>query len=475
MKDRTMTATTANLSSAHHLRFADEMRATLRLAAPIAAAQIAQIGMGTTDTVLLGGLGRDALAAGGLGAMLFFTILSLLQGMVSAVSILVAHARGAGDESRIAPALRAGVLVATCAALPLMAVLSQAETILRAVHEPAALAAAVSPYERILLWGTLPAMWMAVQRAYLAAMDRPQLIMTVTVTALIMNGFLNYGLMHGAFGLPNMGYVGSAMASAITLWCQMGATAVGMGRILALKRFRLWGTVEWPLVRELLHLGWPIAITIGVETMLFFAGGLLMGIVGATALAAHQISLNVAALMFMVPLGIGQAANVRVGYHTGAGAHRAARRAALAAFTLGIMFAMVSASVMVGAPRRIALLFGLNLANPADAEVIALAARLLLIAAAFQLADGLQTIASGILRGLKDTRTPMILAAIGYWIFGFPTAWVLGLHFGFGAIGVWVGLAFSLVMAALMLVSRFWIMSGRAIAADAAKPLAAQI
>ncbi|TAL05235.1 MAG: MATE family efflux transporter, partial [Chloroflexota bacterium] len=318
MKDRTMTATTANLSSAHHLRFADEMRATLRLAAPIAAAQIAQIGMGTTDTVLLGGLGRDALAAGGLGAMLFFTILSLLQGMVSAVSILVAHARGAGDESRIAPALRAGVLVATCAALPLMAVLSQAETILRAVHEPAALAAAVSPYERILLWGTLPAMWMAVQRAYLAAMDRPQLIMTVTVTALIMNGFLNYGLMHGAFGLPNMGYVGSAMASAITLWCQMGATAVGMGRILALKRFRLWGTVEWPLVRELLHLGWPIAITIGVETMLFFAGGLLMGIVGATALAAHQISLNVAALMFMVPLGIGQAANVRVGYHTGA-------------------------------------------------------------------------------------------------------------------------------------------------------------
>ena len=453
--------------SAHNLRFAAELRATLRLAVPISAAQIAQIGMGTTDTVLLGGLGRDALAAGGLGAILFFTITAVLQGMVSAVAILVAHARGAEDESRIAPSLRAGVVVATLTALPLMAVLSQAESILLALHEPPELAALVSPYERILLLGTLPAMWMAVQRSYLAAMNRPQIVLFVTVAALVMNGFLNYGLMHGAFGLPAFGYLGSAMATAITLWTQMAATGVAMSLMTSLRKFRLWGPVAWPLVRELLHLGWPIAITIGVETLFFGTGGLLTGTLGATALAAHQISLNVAALMFMVPLGIGQAANVRVGYHAGAQAPQAAHRAALAAFTIGIVFSCISGTGMVAFPRHIALLFGLNPDNPADADVIALASRLLMIGAAFQLADGLQTIAAGALRGLKDTRTPMIMAAIGYWVIGFPIAWGLGVHLGYGAQGVWVGFALSLVMVALMLVSRFWIMSRRARVAEA--------
>jgi MATE family multidrug resistance protein len=446
-------------------RFAAEMRATLRLAAPIAGAQLAQIGMGITDTVMLGGLGRDALAAGGLGAMMFFTLTMILQGLMSAAAILIAHARGARNEAQIAPVLRAGYLVATCIAVPLMFLLSQAEHFLRAVGEPDALAAVVTPYEHVLLLGTLPAMWMAVQRAYLSAMGRPHLILGVAVPALFVNAFLNYGLMHGAFGLPNLGYVGSAAASATTLWLQMTATAIGIALTPGLKHIRLWGPVEGHLVLELLHLGWPIAVTVGVETLLFGSAGLLTGILGTTALAAHQIALNTAALMFMVPLGIGQAANVRVGYHTGAGAPKEAQRAGFAALSLGVLFSFASALAMVVWPRDIALLFGLDAANQNDAEVVALAARLLLIAAAFQLADGLQAIASGALRGLKDTRLPMILAAIGYWVVGFPIAWALGLHFGYGAQGVWVGLALSLATAALLLVARFWTLSTRAIAA----------
>jgi MATE family multidrug resistance protein len=448
-------------------RFTTEMRATMRLAAPIVGAQMAQIGMGITDTVMLGGLGRDALAAGGLGAMMFFTFVMILQGLMSAAAILIAHARGANDETRIAPILRASYLVATCMAVPLMLLLSQAEHFLRAVGEPEALSVAVAPYENVLLLATPAAMWMGVQRAYLSAMNRPHLIMGVAVTALFVNGFLNYGLIYGAFGLPELGYVGSATASAITLWLQMIATAIGIAATPALRRFQQWGPIEGRLVYEILHLGWPIAVTVGVETMLFGSAGLLTGILGATALAAHQIALTTAAFMFMIPLGIGQAANVRVGYHTGAGQARDARRAGFAALTLGILFSTVSGIVMIAVPRQIALLFGLDPTNPNDAGVIDIAVHLLVIGAAFQLVDGLQAIASGALRGLKDTRLPMILAAIGYWLVGFPVAWALGLHTDWGAQGVWVGLALSLATAAIFLVARFWVLSERAIALQA--------
>jgi MATE family multidrug resistance protein len=454
------------ISALHHPRLAEEVRATVRLAAPIALAQIAQIGMGITDTVLLGGLGRDALAAGALGAMVFFILTTILQGILSAVAIVIAHARGSGDESRIAPALRTGYVVATAMALPLMLVMAYADPILRALQEPAGLAGMVGPYDRILLWATLPAMWLAVQRAYLTAMGRPQLILAVALAALVMNGFLNYGLIHGAFGLPRLGYLGSAFATAITIWVQMLATSLGIAAMSGLKRFHAWGAVSRRDAREIFHLGWPISVTIGVEILLFASGGLLAGILGTTALAAHQIALSVGSLTFMIPHALNQAANVRVGYHSGANAFRAARRAGFVAMAIGIGMSLISAAVMIAWPREIALLF-LKVSTEGDSQVVELAARLLGFCAAFQVVDGLQAIAAGSLRGLKDTRIPMMLAAFSYWVVGFPTAWGLGLHYGHGAPGIWVGLALSLAVAAVLLVSRFWIMSGRAIAKGA--------
>jgi len=444
-------------------RFSKEFSATLRLAAPLALAQLAQMGMGLTDTILLGALGRDALAAGGLGGGLFFTLSAVLQGLVFGVGILVAHARGGDQLEKIPSIVRSGFVIATLVAVPLMIVLWNAEPILLLLGEPPELAHDVARYVRILLFAAPASMWLAVQRSYLAAMGHTRLVMAVAIVALIVNGLLNYGLIHGVAGLPEMGLLGSCTATLIAVWGMMLATAAGMRR--AQPKLRAAQPVEWSVVRELIGLGWPIAITLGVEILLFLVGALMMGVLSTTALAAHQVAINVASLTFMVPLAIAQAANVRVGFHMGAGKPIAARRAAVTAFALGVSFMAAAAVVMLTAPYQIAALFNLRADNPADAEVIAVVVNLLTICAFFQVFDGAQTIAAGALRGMKDTRMPALLAGLSYWGVGFPVAWTLAFPAGWGAAGIWWGLALGLATAAVVLNTRLWRLSGRLMAA----------
>jgi len=448
-----MTATPAPLS------FGQETSATLRLATPLAAAAVAQMGMGLTDTILLGSLGRDALAAGGLGAGLFFTTTAIMQSAMTGVGVLIAHARGSGHGARISPTFRAGTVLALFASVPVMAVLAFLEPILLAVGEPEQLAHDVGRYELILLLGAPASLLLATQRNYLAAINHPHVVMAVTIAALLLNGFLNYGLLHGAWGLPNMGYLGSATASAIALWIMAAATAL-MIRSWADMRTRLFdGPVDWTIVRELFHLGWPIAGTVAVELLLFAAGGLMMGVLGNTALAAHQVAISIASTTFMVPMAISQAVNVRVGFHLGARAPAAARRAGFVAFVLGIGFMLMAAATFLLVPRQLALLFNLDPGVPADAEVIALVVSLLAVGAAFQVFDGAQVITAGALRGYKDTRVPMVLAAFSYWGIGFPVAWVLTFALDIGPTGAWWGLAIGLMAATLLLGARFWRLS----------------
>jgi MATE family multidrug resistance protein len=283
--------------------------------------------------------------------------------------------------------------------------------------------------------------------------------MGVAVAALFVNGLLNYGLIHGAFGLPEMGLLGSCTATLIAVWGMMLATAAGMRRARVQRVAP--SPIEWKVVRELVSLGWPIAITLGVEIALFLVGALMMGVLGTTSLAAHQVAINVASMTFMVPLAMAQAANVRVGFHMGAASPVAARRAAKAAFMLGVGFMTLSAAVMLAAPTQIALLFNLDPGKPADAEVIKVVVELLTICAFFQIFDGAQTIAAGALRGLKDTHVPALLAGLSYWGVGFPVAWTLGFPMAWGATGIWWGLALGLATAAVVLNARFWRLSGR--------------
>jgi MATE family multidrug resistance protein len=452
------------------LRFDREIGATLRLAAPLALAQLAQIAMGVTDTILLGTLGRDGLAAGGLGANLYFTLMVVVAGGLISVSILVAHARGSGAETRIAPILRGGMLLALLASIPPMLLLWNIEPIVLAIGEPPELAHAIAAYDRILLFALPGSLLMATQRNFLAAMGRPWIVMVVALAAITANGLLNYALIHGAWGFPRMGYLGSATATLITLWAMMLAVALAMRLTEGLRAFALAGPVDWDIVRELLALGAPIAAIMAVEIVLFSGAGLLIGRFGTSQLAAHQISINICSFTFMVPLSISQAANVRVGFFMGAESPRAARLSAVAAFVLGIGFMGMTAVTFLTIPSLIAG-FYITASDPNRAEVIAVAVQLLTIAAFFQVFDGAQTISAGALRGLKDTRIPAVVAAIGYWGLGFLPGWVLGVKMGFGAVGIWWGLASGLAAVAISLSIRFWILSGKLIAAQlVAKP-----
>lgn len=453
-----MTRTTRTLSSRSTLApptLGRHAADTARLAGPLAIAQLSQMAMSVTDTVLLGSLGADALAAGGLGANLFFVVVTVLQGVLTSVSVSVAQARGADDESRVPHIYWTGFALSLLLAVPAFALLSFAAPILLALGEPPLLAHHVGEYAAVLRWGA-PASLIGVglMRSFLPAIGAARRLLWISIGCVFFNGFLNYGLIHGAWGLPRLGFLGSAAATAVTVWL----TALVLTALLHLRpshqRFVVARRPTAPLMGELFTIGWPVAITYAVEATLFLATGLLAGLLGEMPLAAHQIALNVASVSFMVPLSIGQAANVRVGYWIGAGVPRAARHAGFVALGLGVAFMTLSALVMVLAPHSIVRLY-LDLDDPANARTVALATTLLGVAAIFQIVDGVQTVGSGCLRAFKDTRVPMVAATLGYWGIGFPTGYALAFHFGMGALGLWWGLAAGLASVAVLMTWRF--------------------
>ena len=439
---------------------------TVRLAAPLAVAQVTQIAMGITDMVLLGSLGSAALAVGGLGTGLFFTTVLVLQGVLSAVAVLVSQARGAGRAERAPAIFRTGLLLTVLLAVPAFALLSAAEPILLALGEPADLAHEVGRYEDVLRWGVPGALLgLGLMRAFLPAIDRPRVILWVTLSAFGVNGLLNYGLIHGVWGLPRLGVLGSATATAATLW---GTGLSLLGIVLLTPSLRHWAVPQptptglrqkhiprrAALFAELLRIGLPVGVTYGVEVTLFQSVGLLAGLIGTASLAAHQIALNVASFAFMVPLALAQAANVRVGFWTGAARPTEARRAGLVAIGLGAGFMALTGIVLLAAPRLIVSLY-LAPGDPGNAETVRIAVSLLFVAAVFQIADGVQAVAAGGLRGLRDTRTPMLLAAFGYWGIGFTSGYALAFRLDAGAAGLWWGLAIGLAVVAVLLTLRF--------------------
>ena len=428
---------------------------TVRLASPLAIAQLAQMAMGVTDTVLLGTIGSEAVAAGGLGASLFFTAVILMQGVLTSVSILVAQARGSGRESETPGLYWAGFLLSLLLIVPPFLLFSAAEPLLLAFGEPPRLASDIGVYLGVLRWGTPGALiGLGLMRAFLPAINRGGMLQWVALGAAAANGVLCYGLIHGEWGLPELGLTGSALSSVIVLW---GAAAVLL--LLVHRRPTVRPAVAWrrPRFRVLgvmLRLGLPVSATFAVEAGLFLAVGLLIGLLGPAALAAQQVALSVLSVAFMIPLAIAQAANVRVGHHVGASDRPGARRAGLVAIGLGAAFELAAAAVLLLIP-DVVVGFYLNRAAPENADAFAIAVGLLGVAVVFQVADGVQCVAAGALRGLGDTRVPFVIAAFGYWGIGFPAAWWLTVRAGWGAPGSWWGLAASLTVVAILLTRRF--------------------
>ncbi|MCB1864511.1 MAG: MATE family efflux transporter [Chromatiales bacterium] len=422
-----------------------------RVAGPLVVTQLVQVGMGFTDTLFAGRLGATALGAVGLGFALWIPALLAMLGILTALSPIVAQLDGAGRTAAIAARVRQALWLAlVVGALASIAVVVS-PALLGPLGIDASLHSPTRDYLDALAWGLPGAALFAALRFTSEGLGRTAPIMLVSLVALAANALLDYVLMFGAFGVPALGVAGAGHATAIVMWMELALLGWYVRRAPALRALGIFARFDPPRRRALaehLALGAPIAGAMLLEVGFFTGIALLMGRWGAAGAGAHQVAVNWAALMFMVPLGIGLAATVRVGQSIGRRDTAGARRAASVALLIGLGFALVSASAMLLIPEAITAAYG------AEAGVAALAVDLLRIAALFQLADALQVVAMGALRGLKDTRVPMWISAIAYWAIGLPLGWWLGVVVYDEPRMLWWGFVAGLVTAAVLLLAR---------------------
>jgi multidrug resistance protein, MATE family len=433
-----------------------EIRATTAVALPLAAANLAQMAMGLTDTIMVGRLGAQPLAAAGLGAALYFTTATAVQGVVNAVAPLAAHALGAGDRARAGRIAGEGLVLGFLLSIPFMGIMATADRLLVLLGYDPALAAEVGRFLRALMLGAPAFIAFSALRSLLSALERTRAIMVVLLCCIISNALLNWVLIYGHFGLPALGIVGSGLASAINQWLMPLGLLLYIRLAPSLASLDVLGGIlprQWRDMTELLHLGLPIAGIIALENGVFLAAGLVVGLFGAAALGAHHVVLNCAATTFMIPLGVSQAATVRVAFELGAGRPDAARLAGFVALGLGMSVMAAGAIVMSTMPRTILSAF-VDVAAPANANLVAIAVQLFALAALFQVSDGMQTVAAGALRGYRDATVPMLLAAVGYWAIGFLGGWLLAFPLGRGATGMWWGLVLGTTVVAGLLTLR---------------------
>ncbi len=447
-------------ASRHHL--AIELAETARLALPMALTQLSQIAMMTTDLAFIGRLGGEAVAAAALAGTVYFVSFTFGMGLTSAVAPLAAQAFGADDPRMVRRSLRTGLWAALLLSLPIMMFPLRGEQILLLLGQAPQTARLAQHYLFGLAWGVAPALWFLAIRSFMGAVNRPQPVLWITLAAIPVNALLVYLLMYGKLGLPRLELFGAGLATTLVncatfiaaLWFATRRRPFSDYHVLA----RLW-RIDWSLMHQLFVIGLPISLAFLMEYGMFSAAALLMGLIGTTALAAHQIALQVTAILFMIPFGISMAATVRVGHAAGRNDAAGVRRAGLVAMLLGIAIALTLTLAVVATRFDIAEFFLSETADDAGATTD-LAATLLLVGASFFVTDAMQSIAVGSLRGLKDTRVPLLFAGLGYWLIGFPLSWLLSFHTRLGATGVWVGLSIGTAVYATLLVLRFRRLSG---------------
>ncbi|MFA7263778.1 MAG: MATE family efflux transporter [Caulobacter sp.] len=436
-----------------------EARALIALAAPMAAAQLAQMAVMTTDVILLGRLSREALAAAAIGNTVYYFAWLLGSGPGFAVSPVIAQILGARprDRARVRATVRMGLWVTMLASLPLMIIMLNARWLLGHLGQEPGLARDAGLFVSMLAFGLPFTLGYQALRSFAAALGKPGASLWVMLAAIVFNGVAGYGLIFGHFGLPRLGLVGSGLATAGSAIFAFVAMLVVIWLTPGLRAYRVFRRAHRPVpvkIRELVRLGLPIGVMNIFEAMLFNTMTLVMGTFGATAVAAHQIALNFASITFMVPLGIGMASTVRVGVAVGRGDLAGARRAGVTAMVLAVGFISLVAVAMVLFGAQIAGLY-LGSGRNGDEAVIVLATQFLLVAAAFQVFDALQVVGAHALRGLKDARMPMVLAGVSYWLAGAPVCILLGVGLKMQGLGIWIGLAFGLAVAAAAMVWRF--------------------
>lgn len=441
-----------------------EAAALVTLALPMIAGNVAWSAIAASDLLLLGRRGASSVAAGALAINLFHALLIFGMGLVTAASPLIATERGRRRHSvrdvrrTVHQTLRAAILFA----LPAWALLWQCESILLAMGQQADLARGAGELMRGLQWALLPFLGFMTLRNFISALERPVWGLLIMLAGVPFNVLAGWALIFGHLGFPELGLFGAGLASTLSSsFLFFGLLAVTLFD-RRFRRYRLMGrfwTSDRERHRQVWALGLPIAITLGFETTVFNASALLMGLIGRDSLAAHAVAIQIAALVFMVPMGIGQAATVRVGIAYGRHDRAGVGRAGWLALMIGTGFAVCAAAALVLLPRTLISAF-LDLSDPANARTASLAVSFLGVAALFQLVDAAQAVGAGVLRGVQDTKVPMIFALVGYWIVGIGVGTLLAFPLHMEGLGIWIGLASGLGVVALLLLIR-WMMRER--------------
>lgn len=436
-----------------------EMAATLRIAGPLAAANLLQMLVYAMDVIFVARLGEEALAASSLSISLFGLMMWCFSGMTGMVAALIAAELGRRRHAvrEVRRSTRMALWLGFALGLGGMAICLFGHEIMLLAGQEHRIAEMAGRFLRVIMWAMVPMIFANVLRGTVSALGRPLFATMITALAIGVSALANYAFVFGHLGAPALGLEGSALASVITAMFSFAAYVVAIRLDRRLRRYRLfgnWWRSEWQRLGELVRTGTPVALTILAEAGLFSGAAFLMGLIGASELAGHAIALQVASLAFQVPFGVGQAATIRVGYHYGAGDSAAIGRAGWVAIVAGTGFMAVTASVMLFAPK---LVLGLYVDTEAarNAHLIGFAVQFMVVAAAFQLFDGLQAVTAGALRGLQDTRVPMAYALFGYWLPGLGTAVGLGFFTPLKGLGVWIGLAVGLVVVALLMLQRW--------------------
>jgi len=433
-----------------------EAGANLALALPIAVAFLAQMATIFVDNVMVGRLGADELAAGGLGANLQFTPLLLGMGVLAGVAAIASHALGAGDRDKAAIVARQGLRLSLALSLPCGLVLLGMILVLPHLgYDPRTVRLA----QGLLLWclpGIPGFLAYSALRFFATAANRPRIVTIVAILSIGVTALSNYLFVYGSFGMPRLGVPGIGLSGTISCWLQFLAVAVYLRVDREFHAFRVFSNLTRPdpVFWEILRLGWPIAGSYMFENGLFVATTLLIAVLGNAALAANAVVGGLCSFTFMIPYAVGQAATVRVGRAVGAREATAAQRAGYTALHLGVIWMLLAAALFLTLPRFLVGLY-VDLSVPGNQPMLAVALTLLPIAALFQVFDGTQAVAGGALRGLKDTRVPMAICFIGYWLVGISAASLLGFWAGYGAVGFWIGLALGLAVTAILLGLRF--------------------
>lgn len=440
------------------LPYAGHARALLALGLPLVGSNLAQIALHVTDTVMLGWYGVTELAAVVIGGATFFVLFILGSGFAQAVMPMVASALGRKDETQVRRDTRMGLWLSILYGTMIYPVMFWSEPILLALGQAPEVSSLAQDYLRIAGLGMVPALLLMALKSYLSALERAGMVLWATLAGLVLNAALNWAFIFGNWGAPELGVRGAALASVATQVLTVSLMVAYAGFLPELRRFHLFQRFwrpDWPAFVQVWRLGWPIGLTGLFESGLFEAAALMMGWIGTKELAAHGIALQLAAITFMGHLGLSMAATVRAGRAMGAGDLVGLRDGAIAALGLSLALAFAVIAIFLAFPEALIRLF-LDPANPETPAITAYAVTLLAMAALFQLADAAQVMALGFLRGVHDTRAPMIIASISYWLIGIPVSYVLAFPLGYGGAGLWFGLVVGLAVAAVLLMVRFW-------------------